>query len=620
MKSEGQHHVRLHALSTTAPLLLDTFVPTVLPLLHTVPMVQRAMKFTPEVLLSAPRRSAGTPNPSGTHVLYTTSTYNFQTHAKTIELRVLEVESGDSHRLAKDDEVSDFNWLDDDTFACLQAEKDGSTSVYVASVSKCIEKKPELGRSHYVAGKIEAAASNLKVCRLDNTPEDFAVVLSAQVCPDGSLFTTEKANKKTHSSGRLYSSLYVRHWDHYVEVQKNCLWHGKLAKGGDGKYALSGLSNALKSTGLECPISPFGGTDCFDVSAHGIIFVAKDPTLNPALNTKCNVYLLHMNDWTSQSGIAMREVHAAGYEGAATSPVFDATGENAAFLMMERNGYEADSNSIFVAPGAASTGTGPLEAREVSCSGLESSSNDGWKLSLQSIAFAADGRSILATSELKGCGALLQLDLSSDTKENRISIVADEGYVGDFHPLADGRILISSSSLIDSSLYTIVDSKGTVQDKATWSHSQSNAGSKFGLKSSQVSSVWTPAANPEVNKEIHSWVMKPSAFDSSKKYPVAYLIHGGPQGSWADSWSTRWNPAVYAEQGYIVVCPNPTGSTGYGQAFTDAIRGNWGGDPYEDIVKCFEWIGENMPEADNSRAVALGASYGGYMVCYNTSQ
>jgi dipeptidyl aminopeptidase/acylaminoacyl peptidase len=117
-----------------------------------------------------------------------------------------------------------------------------------------------------------------------------------------------------------------------------------------------------------------------------------------------------------------------------------------------------------------------------------------------------------------------------------------------------------------------------------------------------------------VNKEVHSWVIRPSNFDDSKKYPVAYLIHGGPQGAWGDSWSTRWNPAVFAEQGFIVITPNITGSTGYGQAFTDAINKNWGGDPLVDIEKAFDWVGKHLPGADNDRAVALGASYGGYMM------
>ena len=113
---------------------------------------------------------------------------------------------------------------------------------------------------------------------------------------------------------------------------------------------------------------------------------------------------------------------------------------------------------------------------------------------------------------------------------------------------------------------------------------------------------------------MQSIIVKPSNFDPDRKYPVAYIIHGGPQGSWADNWSTRWNLAAFAEQGYIVIAPNPTGSTGYGQKFTDAIRQNWGGDPYEDIKLVFEWVGEKIPQADNDRAVALGASYGGYMM------
>jgi len=108
--------------------------------------------------------------------------------------------------------------------------------------------------------------------------------------------------------------------------------------------------------------------------------------------------------------------------------------------------------------------------------------------------------------------------------------------------------------------------------------------------------------------------MKPSNFKSERKYPLAYIIHGGPQGAWGDQWSTRWNPAVFAEQGYVVITPNPTGSTGYGQGFTDAIRLEWGGKPYEDLVKGFKFIKENLDFVDTDKTVGLGASYGGYMM------
>lgn len=247
-------------------------------------MVKRAMKFTPKVLLSAPRRSAGVPNASGTKVLYTLSTYSFESHTKTTELRVLTVGTGESQELAKDDDISDLNWLDEDNFTCLQAEKDGTTSVLVANSADVMTNlKPKLGNSRYIAGRIPGAAANLKIRQLDD--DNYAVVVSAAVSPDGSLFNPEKA-PKTHSTAKLYKSLFVRHWDKWITKEKQGLWYGKLSrKGSGGKFSLSDLSNPIPE-GLESPIQPFGATDSFDLSKNAIIFVSKDPHLNPALNTK----------------------------------------------------------------------------------------------------------------------------------------------------------------------------------------------------------------------------------------------------------------------------------------------------------------------------------------------
>jgi len=136
-------------------------------------------------------------------------------------------------------------------------------------------------------------------------------------------------------------------------------------------------------------------------------------------------------------------------------------------------------------------------------------------------------------------------------------------------------------------------------------------GKTFGLSQDQVDEFWYAGAE---DYNVHAWVLKPSNFDKNEKYPLAYLIHGGPQGAWNEGWSTRWNPAIFAEAGYIVVAPNPTGSTGYGMAFQNGIMNQWGGRPYIDLVKGFEYIEANLPYVDTTRAVALGASYGGYMV------
>src|SRR5947208_5091908 len=112
---------------------------------------------------------------------------------------------------------------------------------------------------------------------------------------------------------------------------------------------------------------------------------------------------------------------------------------------------------------------------------------------------------------------------------------------------------------------------------------------------------------------MQMWVLKPPGFDPKKKWPVAYLVHGGPQGAWEDGWSNRWNPSLWAAQGYVVVLPNPRGSTGFGQKFVDEISGDWGGKCYDDLMKGLDYV-EKLPYVDKNRIGAAGASFGGYMM------
>jgi dipeptidyl aminopeptidase/acylaminoacyl peptidase len=575
-------------------------------------MTIKASQFTPEVLLSAPRRSAGVPNSNGSLVLFTVNSYSFESHSKTNELRVLDTKTNES-TLLLDEAVDGLNWLGEDAFVWLRAKDGGETEVCVGSVGDALKETARgLGDGekewYSVAGTIAAPASDLKVKKLeagDDGGEEYAVVLSAQANTKGELFNPEKA-EKPHSTGRLYTGLYVRHWDSYEEKEKNSLWYGKLSKSDDSRFQLSPLTNALKAAkNLECPIKPFGGADNFDLSPRGgIAFVSKDPDLDPALNTKCNVYLVNVDLWTQGPVAGPRRVEVKGFEGASTAPVFSPDGSHVAFLSQKRNGYESDQNRIFV--------LGDLEADklEASCEHGLVASQTGWDRSPSSIAWSSDGKALFVTAEEEGYAKIFEIRSGQQTPYP----LTKKGSVGDVVPLKKpGEIFYTGSSLIDNSTFAIIEIS-LLEPLTMWSHSNSNHGNKFGLKEQQVSSIWTPASNPKINKKVHSWVVKPSNFDSSKKYPVAYLIHGGPQGAWGDSWSTRWNPAVFAEQGFIVISPNITGSTGYGQAFTDAINKNWGGDPYVDIENVFEWVGKHLPEADNERAVALGASYGGYMM------
>jgi dipeptidyl aminopeptidase/acylaminoacyl peptidase len=130
------------------------------------------------------------------------------------------------------------------------------------------------------------------------------------------------------------------------------------------------------------------------------------------------------------------------------------------------------------------------------------------------------------------------------------------------------------------------------------------------INMSEVEPFWFDGANGD---QVEGSMVKPPEFDSSKKYPVEFLIHGGPEGAWADDWSYRWNPELFAANGYVVIMINFHGSTGYGQKFIDAINGNWGGAPFEDLMKGLDYAEQHYPFIDKERECALGASYGGYM-------
>lgn len=498
--------------------------------------------------------------------------------------------------------------MDDDTFIFLHDLDDGSTTIHLSNLSNVSPGGDILAPSKAIIS-IDAAAANLKVKALGDG--EFALTLSAEALPDGSPYNAKKA-PQTYSTGKLYTSLFVRHWDRYETKQKNSLWYGKFRIGQAGQLKASAkLINALHGhdINLESPIRPFGGLSDFDISEDRLIFVSRDPDSNPATTTKSNVYLLEIQSWESRPAHKPEPLLIDAYQGAKSSPTFSPDGRRAAFLAMRRNGNEADKNRIFIVSDVKVAAVDELEVAS------HRQNRPFWDLSPQSLIWASSGNALLAIIEEEGQGKVFYLPLDS-TGRSKPTEITNHGTANSLIPVSNNSYFVSGSSFIDSSLYAIIEIRqdDDISIQHLWSQSFSGSGNFFGLHADQISSIWTPASNPKITEEVHSWVFKPSDFDESKTYPVAYLIHGGPQSAWQNSWSTRWNPAVFAEQGYIVISPNPTGSTGYGQRFVDAIIDNWGGSPYEDIVNVFDWVSENMPEADQSRAVALGASYGGYMM------
>lgn len=548
------------------------------------------------VLLSAPRRSNALPNHAGNLAVYTVGTYSFESHKKTSEIKVLDITSGQSTLITNEEETSEPNWLaTGNELLWLKAGKKGVTQVIVGSAD-------EAGKS-YTAGVVPARISDVKLKVLND--EQVAIAVVGKARPDGSLFNPEDEPKK-YSTGMLYDGLMVRHWDKYVTPNKNALWHGILQRSKPhitesiGRFSLGSLTNILKGSKLESPIPPFGALNHFDLGAEVIGFVAKDPNLNPATNTKTNFYYVTI-DGSTYSEPKMVELD--GFEGASTAPALSPTGSGVAFLQMKENGYEADKNRILLCADLSE----PSATVEL----LKSEDGEGaWDRSPESITWSNDGKSLFLVAEDEGVSRLFKSTFDGVGYIGLPKPLTHSGSISNVKSLAadSPHLFLSSSSFVDNSRYSVLDPTGSAEEKLVSSNSR--GGSSFGLSSDQVSDIWFKGAK----EQVHAWVIKPSNFSSEMSYPLAFLIHGGPQGAWTDAWSTRWNPAVFAEQGYVVIAPNPTGSTSYGQRFCDDICESWGGLPYEDLVKGFEYIQANLQYVDTKRAVALGASYGGYMM------
>ena len=476
----------------------------------------RAEKFTPEILLSAPRRSSASPNSAGLAV-YTVSTYSFEAHKKTTEIKVLNISTGTQSLITNVEGASEPTWLGGgNELLWLKSGEDGHTQLIVGSAD-------DIAKS-YVAGLVPAPISDVKLKVLD--ADRVAIVVTAKAKLDGSLYKKEDEPKK-YSSGSLYESLMIRHWDHYVQPQRNALWHGILRREKPhiteklGRYSLGKLTNVLHGSRLESPIPPFGGKDHFDIGVNGIGFVAKDPDLNPATNTKCDFYHVIVDTSAEDPTYSKPKKYGKeGIEGASSSPVVSPDGNSAAFLQMKENGYESDKNRILLTDLTTSSTTVEL---------LESDDGKGrWDKSPSSISWSSDGKALFLVAEDTGTSRLFKVDVPVDEQsalELPMPLTPRAGHVDDVQSFgADSYLFLSGSNLIDNSVYSTLDPTGSAEAKVISSNSRN--GSFFGLSQDQISEIWFQGSN----SKVHAWVVQPSNFSSNQKYPLAYLIHGGPQG------------------------------------------------------------------------------------------
>lgn len=395
-------------------------------------------------------------------------------------------------------------------------------------------------------------------------------------CPD------DESNRKrmdeleaSKVKGRVFDHLLIRHWNAWWDGTRSHMFVVP-ASGGTPVDVAPG--------DFDVPPIALGGSEDYAFSPDGaeIAFVRNtDPDFRLGLGTNNDIFL------SGPGGGAVKKLTTN--KANDHSPRYSPDGRFIAYLAMARPGFEADRQCLMLFDRKAGTTVNLTEKLDYSVADL---------------LWAPGAAAIYFDAEEKGRTAVFKVTLAT----KKIDRVLDGHFLGSLALSPDGRMLYFLMQAIDrpNDVWSY-----DLKTKALAQITRINADLLAGLDMRPAEEFWYEGAG---NDKVHGYLLKPPAFDASRKYPLLMLIHGGPQGNFGDDFHYRWNAQMFAAGGYVTAMVNFHGSTGYGQAFTDSISGDWGGKPFEDILKAVGYLHGAYPFIDTTKLGAAGASYGGYMI------
>ncbi|GAB3306224.1 prolyl oligopeptidase family serine peptidase [Luteimonas notoginsengisoli] len=438
---------------------------------------------------------------------------------------------------------------------------------------------------------VQVTAFPVDVDSFKLSPDGKRVAFSAGAFPDckadagqGVLACTKARldeAAKGKATGMVFDRMFVRHWDTWNDGRLNRLFVAELPA---AKAKAVAAARLLGSDVIgDVPSKPFGdsGEYAWAPDGNSLVLSARKSDRSEPWSTNFDLYQV------SADGSGAAKNLTAANQAWDTGPVFGDDGKTLYYRAMKRPGFEADRFAIM----AMDLASGAV--REIA---------PKWDRSADGIVVSEDGKTLYTTAQDMGEHPLFAIDKAT----GEVKKVVGDGTISSFE-IAGPTLAFSRNTMktgdqlfttgIDGAqLRAITPSAGEMLPDAAFADFE-----QFSFKG------WN-------NDTVHGYVVKPWNYEEGKKYPVAFLIHGGPQGSFGNGWSYRWNPQTYAGQGYAVVMIDFHGSTGYGQEFTDAISQHWGDRPLEDLQKGWAAAQQQYAFLDGANACALGASYGGYMV------
>jgi dipeptidyl aminopeptidase/acylaminoacyl peptidase len=530
-----------------------------------LPVRAQKQPFNVDTLLKIARINDPQISPNGRVVAFTVQSLDFDKNARPTQIYTVPIDGGAPRQITQEG-ISNrrARWSPDSRQLYFISDRSGASQVWVMDADG--SKARQITKLSTGAEGLTLSSDGKKIVLLSNV---FPECGADDACNQRKL--DEESKSKTKA--RIYTSLLYRHWTEYQTKRRQHI----LVIDADGSNAKD-----LTPGNFDAPPFSLGGPEQYSISPDGTeVAFTMNVDRDQAASTNSDVYAVPI------TGGEIHKITTG--PGADDAPLYSPDGRYLAFRSQARAGYESDRWRLMVLERTTGKTTNLTE------------SLDRW---VESATWSPDSTRLFFTVEDRGRTGLQMIQVTGGGMRNIISASTS---IGDVQFTSDGRTMIYSeqSGSHPTEIYRASSTGGT---GIPLTRLNDNLLSRSTL--TPLEEIWADAPD---KARINAFIVKPPDFSQTRRYPVLFLIHGGPEGAWGETWTYRWNAQVFAGAGYLVVMPNPRGSTGYGQKFIDDINGDWGGKAYDDIMAVVDKVA-GLQYADPDRMAAAGGSYGGYMV------